>query len=216
MNLGRDQPNNFFGLGQDRPRRAGWASIGLAQHGKPSEGSPARGRINFLPPARLLHATCRRRKKVNEKNEKEKSRGRRRTWRGGGGRWWRCGGVARGRRPREAALRREVSSSSPFFPSVLSSVGLVFLVFGFDFICFRFIATLPSISFVLSLSSVSSPSLPSGLFPPYRKKNMEQVCFSCVPSITQRLVGHSVVVGARRERERRGIFFKKNFRLLFC
>ena len=73
---------------------------------------------------------------------------------------------------------------------------------SFFFFCFRFWFqySLLSLPCVLSLSlrsplspSVSPkkirPSLSFGL-PIYRKKNMEQVCFSCVPSITQRLVGH--------------------------
>ena len=229
MNLGRDQPNNFFGLGQDRPRRACWARTGPdvptgPASGWPSMGSPARGRINFLPPARLLHATCRRRKNVNEKTKRKKAGeggvpGVEEAVDGGAAVAWLVDGGPGRRRCGEKFL-----PLPPFFlPFSVASVW--FFGFRFRFICFRFIATLPSISFVLSLSSVSSlspvspPKKSSLLSPsvsPFIEKNMEQVCFSCVPSITQRLVGHwgEFGGGGGEERETRENF--RNFSCLFC
>ena len=124
MNLGRDQPNNFFGLGQDRPRRAGWASIGLAQHGQPSEGE------NYFSPPRQP-PTCNMQEAKMLKKQKENAGERLRTWRGGGGRWWRCGGVASGRRLRAVALRLFGLLSLSLFPS--PCFGSVFFLFLFLF-----------------------------------------------------------------------------------
>ena len=142
MNLGRDRPNNFYGLGQDQPRRAG-----LAQHGQPSGG-----RIIFLPPARLLHATCRRR---NCNQNKGNAGGRACTWRGGGvaggaavawlldgGSGRCCGGLNGGERDS--------------FLVVFSSV--FFSVFGFDFLALGLFLFSP-LSRALSLSSSLSPAL---------------------------------------------------------
>ena len=91
----------------------------------------------------------------------------------------------------------------------LSPLRFGFLVFGFGLL-FSVYCYSP-LYFIRSFSLFGLPI--------YRKKNMEQVCFSCVPSITQRLVGHWGEFGGgggeERERERRGIF-SKIFRLLFC
>ena len=128
VNLGRDRPNNFYGLGQDRPR-----FVRLGQHRAGPASSPQRGEeLIFFPPA-----SC------------NQNRGGRRkfTWRGGSSRWRCCGGVAvswlRGRQRcgcSQAADRRDflpLPSSLSFF--VFFSFPSLLFVFCFLFFCFRFI-----------------------------------------------------------------------------
>ena len=197
--------------------------------GWPSMGSPARGRINFLPPARHLHATCRRRKKRKKKklNEKEKKQGKaaylawRRRWCGS------CtevpgGGAAA---PSLFGVRFSLSLRPPL--SLLPSVFFFFFYFQFSssipFSFSRACSLFSSLLGSLSLYSSRGPLFSSSFCPVFLflfiENKTEQVRLSCVPSITQRLVGHWGEFGGgggeERERERRGIFFKK-FRLLFC
>ena len=113
------------------------------------------------------------------------------------------------------------------FTLSLSSLLLVSILFFFFFFCFRFwfqysLLSLPCV-LSLSLRSPLSPSVSPKKIPPslsfglpiYRKKTWSRYAFLSAPSITLGGSLLSVVVGARRERERRGIF-SKIFRLLFC
>ena len=116
----------------------------------------------------------------------------------------------------------------PLFPSVLSGFLRFGLVFGFRFrfICFRFIATLPSISFVLSLSSVSSLSPPFGsLLPPPPLRFFSSLFIGAAPVGGPWLVrlqsrnGWSATLafgggGGGEERETQENF--QNFSFLFC
>ena len=145
MELGRSRPKNFYGLGQERPKRAG-----LGQHrAGPAIDNPAGGRIIFLPTARLLHATCRRRK-MQAKKTKGKTQGKSCV---PGVEEAVAGGVARGRRLRAAALR--------LFPSVrfaLSLSSLLLVSVLFFLFCFRFGFSIPfSLSLACSLSLRSPP-----------------------------------------------------------
>ena len=147
MISGRARPKNFYRLGQHR--------AGLASYG------PVGGRIIFLPP-HLLHVTCRRQNRPNEKKNNA-----------GGGKKCapgveaiaggavvspRCRGLEDGGAVTVPKRRRkkDFSSSSPllfvFGISLFSSLSLCFL---FSLFCFRFIPFL-LFSLVRPLSLLSA------------------------------------------------------------
>ena len=148
----------------------------------------------------------------------KRCKGRACTWCGGGDRWWRCGGVARGRRLWAVLWRfeRRRESLLPFF--FVSVFGLsLFSSLSFSFPLFLVYSSfLSSLLFVLSplrsppLSLCffkKSPPLSPSVFPFIEKKTWSRYAFLSAPSITPGwsvlsvVVGASLVaVGARRER----------------
>ena len=115
---------------QSRPGPAQTCKAGPAL-GWPSSPRPSEGELFFSPPSpackTILHAGG------NKFTAKGNAGGRACTWRGGGGRWWRCGGVARGRRLRAVLWRFERRRERLIFSGFLPRL---FFVFGFGFFVF--------------------------------------------------------------------------------
>ena len=179
--------------------------------------------INFpLPSSYMQHNYACRRKTLQKQNRGERVLpGARRRW------WGSCtevpgGGAAA---PSLFGVRFSLSLRPPL--SLLPSVFFFFFYFQFSssipFSFSRACSLFSSLLGSLSLYSSRGPLFSSSFCPVFLflfiENKTEQVRLSCVPSITQRLVGHWGEFGGgggeERERERRGIFFKK-FRLLFC
>ena len=150
MNLGRDRPNNFYGLGQDRPRRDG-----LGQHRAGPAWAAQRGENYFSPPPPASCMQDAGGENANEKKER-KTQGKgcvpgvEEAVAGGAGVAWLVDGGS-GRR-RCGCSVCSLSLSSLLLVSVL--------FFSFSFFVFGLVSVFPP-ACSLSLLSPLSPSVSS-------------------------------------------------------